>query len=316
MSEIHIVVTMDCERPTSDTHAAASGPPNLEKAEIWTRAYAEIAAEFGFPVTYFVHPEVAVAQADLFRELEAVGHCLGLHLHAWRFDARFQCEFGGLNEAQSRTMLAEASQMWRQAFGTDPLYFRQGTLSANDSLFRALADLGFRGGSVSLPGRVFPDKHAVWAGAPLDPHRGHAIFRLLEGDLAFANMPISVDTSELHHRDGRQFYWDLRPDFDGLDYTAMARNIVAQLQERSPAVPCINMLTHNDHDFADPEGRVCRNFRNVLTEFTAACNEAGITPVGATLANICDRVLAEPVKSAEFDPSGGRVFLDVDDRPR
>ena len=34
MSKIQIVVTMDCERPTSDTHAAASGPPNLEKAEI------------------------------------------------------------------------------------------------------------------------------------------------------------------------------------------------------------------------------------------------------------------------------------------
>ena len=56
MREIPIVVTMDCERPTSDTHAGASGPPNLEKAEIWTRAYADIAAEFGFPVTYFITP--------------------------------------------------------------------------------------------------------------------------------------------------------------------------------------------------------------------------------------------------------------------
>tara|TARA_E500000331_G_scaffold59291_1_gene53681 strand:+ start:260 stop:394 length:135 start_codon:yes stop_codon:yes gene_type:complete len=44
MREIPIVVTMDCERSTSDTHAAASGPPNPEKAEIWTRAYADIAA--------------------------------------------------------------------------------------------------------------------------------------------------------------------------------------------------------------------------------------------------------------------------------
>ena len=87
MREIPIVFTMDCERPTSDTHAAASGPPNLEKAEIWTRAYADIAAEFGLPVTYFIHPEVAAAQPDLFQELEAGGHCLGLHLHAWRFDA-------------------------------------------------------------------------------------------------------------------------------------------------------------------------------------------------------------------------------------
>ena len=87
MREIPIVVAMDCERSTRDTHAAASGPPNPEKAEIWTRAYADIAAEFGFPVTYFIHPEITVAQPDLFQELEAGGHCLGFHLHAWRFDA-------------------------------------------------------------------------------------------------------------------------------------------------------------------------------------------------------------------------------------
>ena len=103
-------------------------------------------------------------------------------------------------------MLSRAIEMWREAFNVPPRYFRQGTLSANDSLFRVLADLGFRGGSVSLPGRVFPDKHAVWVGAPLDPHRGHPDFRLLEGPLEFANMPISVDTSQLNEKDGQQFY--------------------------------------------------------------------------------------------------------------
>ena len=103
-------------------------------------------------------------------------------------------------------MLSRAIEMWLKVFNVPPRYFRQGTLSANDSLFRVLADLGFRGSSVSLPGRVFPDKHAVWVGAPLDPHRGHPDFRLLEGPLEFANMPISVDTSQLNEKDGQQFY--------------------------------------------------------------------------------------------------------------
>ena len=62
MSEIPIVVTVDCER--------AAGPL---KAGIWIRAYADIAAEFRFPVTFLRHPEVAVAQADPFRELESNG---------------------------------------------------------------------------------------------------------------------------------------------------------------------------------------------------------------------------------------------------
>ena len=313
MNEVDIVVTMDCERPVSDTHPDASGPPNLQKAALWTQAYADIAGRYGFPVTFFVHPEVAVAQADLFQALQSKGHCLGLHIHAWRFDDRFTCEFGGLSEIEARAMLGEASALWQQAFGARPQYFRQGTLSANDSLFRILADMGFRGASVPLPGRVFPDKHAVWAGAPLDPHRGNGVFRLLAGDLDFANMLITVDTAQLNERDGRQFFWDLRPDFDGLDYHA--HNVVAQLRARAPAVPCINMLTHNDYDFADPDSRVAKNFIAVLDVITDACWEAGVTAVGATLADITDKVLARPVETAEFDPSGGRVFLDLDDRP-
>ena len=32
MKDIRIVVTMDCERPVSDTHAAPCGPPSFEKA--------------------------------------------------------------------------------------------------------------------------------------------------------------------------------------------------------------------------------------------------------------------------------------------
>ena len=47
MQEIKIVVTMDCERPTADTDPVESGPPNFQMAEIWTRTYAKIAAEYG-----------------------------------------------------------------------------------------------------------------------------------------------------------------------------------------------------------------------------------------------------------------------------
>ena len=142
------------------------------------------------------------------------------------------------------------------------------------------------------------------------------MFRLLVGDLDFANTPITVDTSELNTRNGRQFYWDLRPDFEGLDYRKHAKNVVAQLQARAPAIPCINMLTHNDYDFADSGSRVARNLVAVLDAITGACREAGLTAVGATLADITGKVLARPVELAEFEPSGGRVFLGLDDRPR
>ena len=92
--------------------------------------------------------------------------------------------------------------------------------------------------------------------------------------------------------------------------------MVAQLQARAPAVPCINMLTHNDHDFSNPDGRVTRNFVAVLDAIVNACREAGIAAVGATLRDITEKVLARPAAAAQFDPSGGRVFIELDDRPR
>lgn len=312
---LHVVATMDVEIPTSQSHRSASGPPDAESGGRWSQAFADVVGSFGLPVTYFVHPEVVTEQGFLYKELEERGHCLGLHLHAWRFDNRYRCEFGGLNESQAREMLTRACNSWRSVFGVDPVYFRPGTMSANDATFRVLSDLGFRGGSLSLPGRVFPDKHAVWMGAPLDPHRAHPDFRMIDGPLDFANMPVSVDTSELIAKDGRYFYYDLRPDFTDIDHASMVRRILGQIVERKPRVPCINLLTHNDHDFSNQSSAVTRNLLVTLKAIESAAAEYGLSYQGSTLADISDAVLALPPRETTFDPSGGRVLFDEDDRP-
>ena len=43
-----------------------------------------------------------------------------------------------------------------------------------------------------------------------------------------------------------------------------------------------------------------QNFRTMLKEITDACKSRGIEPVGTTMADICDMVLAEPVKMKPF----------------
>lgn len=316
MPDLHIVMTMDVEVPISQSHDSASGPPDAASGGRWAQAYAELAVPYGLPVTYFVHPEVVQEQGDLYGALEAEGHCLGLHLHAWRFDARYRCEFGGLSESQANQMLTDAMEIWRDVFGKPPMYFRPGTMSANDSVFRTLSGLGFRGGSLSLPGRVFPDKHAVWMGAPLDPHRGHPDFRLIEGLLEFVNMPVSVDTSDFVAKGERHFYYDLRPDFTHIDHAGLVRRIVGQIAARDPMVPCINLLTHNDHDFSDRSAPITKNLITTLDAIVETAAAQGFTCRGSTLADICDLVLAQPVREAAFDPSGGRVLFDEDDRPR
>lgn len=71
------------------------------------------------------------------------------------------------------------------------------------------------------------------------------------------------------------------------DYVRIARNVVAQLQERKPLVPTMMVVTHNDHDFTDPTDRVNRNYGKVLSAIVQACEEAGLEPVGAAIETIC-----------------------------
>lgn len=316
MKKLHVVVTIDIEVPTCDSHPSASGPPDHASGGAWAKAYGDIAQSFGMPVTYFVHPEVAVRQADLYKELERQGHCLGLHIHAWRFDSRYQCEFGGLNEDEARQMISEATGMWMHAFGERPRHFRPGTMSANDSIFRVLSSLGFTGAAVSLPGRVFPEKHAVWAGAPLDPHRGHTHFRMLEGNLDVVNMPMSVDTSVMVEKKGLRYFRDLRPDFTDVCHRDLVKQCIDQIMARDPDVPCINLVTHNDFDFSDADSVITKNLVNTLAAIRDVCSERGIEWSGSTMDDICREVLRQPVKPYAFNPNGGRVMFDSDARPK
>lgn len=308
MDKIYVLITMDVEPALAagTRPDGASGPLNYADSERFIAGYARRAAAYDYPVSFMIHPEVTAHHAQLLLDLEArSGACLGLHVHPWKFaDGHYQAHFGGLTTAQQYAILSEASAMWYGNMGKRPRYFRPGTFSANDSTFAVLDELGFLGGSVSIPGRVYPDLNAVWAGATLDPHRGNRSFRQVPGDLDFVNIPLSVDISSQQDRGGRLFYWDLRPDWESADYRAIATNIVSQVKSRAPAVPVIHMDTHNDNDYGDDADRVCRNFETVLAEITRACRAAGAEPVGATFADIV------PMLRGSAPVDKGFVFAD------
>jgi peptidoglycan/xylan/chitin deacetylase (PgdA/CDA1 family) len=289
MDKIYVLITMDVEPALSGAARpdGASGPRDYAESDRFIRGYARRAGRYGFPVSYMLHPEVTAHHAPLFLELEADGACLGLHLHPWKFaDGHYKAHFGGLSAEQQYAIVSEATAIWYSNMGKRPHYFRPGTFSANDSTFGVLDRLGFLGGSVSIPGRVYPDLTAVWAGAVLDPHRANGSFRQVPGELDFVNIPLSVDVSALEDLGGRKFHWDLRPDWLRADYARITRNILRQVRERAPEVPVIHMVTHNDNDYGDDEDRVCRNFETVLQEIRRACEESGVEPVGATYADI------------------------------
>ena len=303
MDDIYVAITMDCERGRGDTHPEASGPKDFAASERYVRSYADLAGAHGFPVSFFLHPEVAEGQAGLFLDLERQGACLGLHVHPWKFgDGSYEAHLGGLTEAKQRAVISEAIAVWHRAIGRRPRYFRPGTFSANDTTFQVLVDLGFRGGSVSAPGRVYQDLNSIWTGAVKDPHRADAAFRQRRGSLDFANIPLTHDYSKLEDVNGRRFYRDLRPDYEDADYEKIANNIVEQIVERQPAIPLITMVTHNDHDYSDPDDRVRRNYDVVLNEIDRACARHGLRPVGTTIDALCDLVLKMPIHEEPFVP--------------
>lgn len=302
--QTHIMVTMDVEVPRP--HPDASGPESWEASEAYIRAYTDMAHQRGYPVSFFIHPEAALHHAPLFKELhETHGAFIdGLHLHPWKFyTGRYRAHFGGLTADEQRQAISEATALWQHAFGWRPNYFRPGTFSANDSTFAVLTELGFRGGSVSAPGRYFPDLQAVWPGAPRDPHRPHHCFRLIPGELEFANVPLTHDYTDPVQRGQRRCYRDLRPDALDVDHIAMMRRIAEQLAARQPRVPIMHFDTHNDNDYTDPNNPVRQNYETLLDGFADACAQAGLQAVGSTMDHVCDLVLAEVDAPAEFVPA-------------
>ena len=245
MQKINVVLTMDCEPTTATTHPTATEPTNWSAGEDAVLGYVEIAAQYRLPVTFFVHPEAAVAQAAMFRELERNGACLGLHMHPWKYSLwrhqgqKYFAHYGGLTAAEQHEFLAESSAIWADAIGHHPEYFRPGTFSANDTIFGVLAAQGFRGGSCTAPGRVIPEMQAIWVGGQPDPHRAHAAFRQARGNLNFVEMPLSADFSHpLDGPAGRSMYPDFRPDVDWpgqyqVSYGTIATSIVAQVRKHA-----------------------------------------------------------------------------------
>ena len=328
MEEINVVLTMDCEPTTATSHPAATGPGTWSAGEDAVRGYVEIAAGYGLPVTLFAHPEAAVAQSTMFRELEHNGACLGLHMHPWKYSLwrhagrKYMAHYGGLTAAEQDELLAESADIWGEAIGHRPQYFRPGTFSANDAIFQVLSAQGFRGGSCTAPGRLIPEMQAIWTGGQPDSHRASPVFRQALGALDFANMPLSADFSKLLAGPaGRNMFADFRPDVDwpgqyGVSYRTIATNIVRQVVERAPRVPVLKAITHNHYTYSNAADPVYGRLRVMLDEMLAACHAAGLRVVGTTLKDVADAVLAQPpvlepfvCEGAIFDLAAGRAEI-------
>ena len=298
MVAINVILTMDCEPALFECSPLAiklsgTGPATHEEGESSIRAYVEAADYEGYPVTLFAHPEVALAQTALLLEMQRSGACLGMHLHPYKFDPiKYPRDLGAFTAGQQVEMIAAASEVWSDALGQPPRFFRGGVYSANDATFGVLLDLGFEGGSLSVPGRVLPRAMAIWAGAELYPHRANLSFRHIRGDSDFIEVPMSSDTSrpmESGELGEIGFEW---PYVASTKYKhdEIVRNVIARSIEDRASFPTYVTNTHQDQDYADPQHPASVNLRTIFRTLRESASEFGISLTGRTIAEMCDLV--------------------------
>ncbi len=291
--KVYILATMDVEPIKQE--ANWTGPENAQESEDYIRCYWEIAYKYGYTVSFFIHPEAALLHGKLFNEYNSNGACLGLHVHSTKFHyPDYKYEFGYYDAAAQEEIISSASREWEAAMGFKPLYFRPGAFSANDATAMVLAKLGFRGGSLSIPGRIWPERYCVWAGAPRYPHRAHTSFRCAPGYLDFIDVPLSVDYSNPVSRRGFFYYQDLRPSARQVSAEDILRHIIGQIKEDNPRVPVIQLIAHNDQPFDDPASESYRRLALVLSSIETLCKQNDLKAVDSTIEEICSLELSSP----------------------
>ena len=287
--DLLILFTMDVELPSRGPES--SGPVDNEVGARRVLEYFEVLRDYGYTPTFFVHPELGRTQADIFLDLKERGASIGLHIHAAKIaDGFYGMELGAHPSNTQKEIIESGIAMFEEYFGFRPDIFRPGCFSANDSTYRVLTDLGFKGGGISIPGRVWNERYCAWSGAYPHAHYAHENFRLLEGDLNFVDIPLSVDRSKLvSHPLGFKHYFDLRPgdvytaeNVIERDHKQILSNIVSQIAADDPILKTIVVDVHNDREFKDVAKTPARQLREVLDNIEPELNKFGLKPVDAT----------------------------------
>jgi len=172
-----VVLTMDCERVRTSQFYPA-GPLSWEESARNISAFAGVVERHGCRATLFEVPEAIEAHADLFKQLLAAGHEVGLHLHPHTFRHGVNEYLGNLPEDRQAAILAEAKHAFEAAMGFAPTSFRPGHFSANADTFRILASLGFSRGSSGIPGRYRAGTGSDWRDWPRQCHYVGSVFEV------------------------------------------------------------------------------------------------------------------------------------------
>lgn len=265
MKRIHFNFQIDCE----------STEPNFNNPELGKRAIlgiGEILNQEGVKGTFAVIPSDIKIHHQIYKELEAEGHEIGLHTHP---SAQGYGHFlGSYGYTDQITIIDEGCRIFEEHMGYRPKHFTPGYASANDHTFPVLEELGFTHGLVSIPTRNLPQCACVWGDSPMDAHYPNRNNRCLIGDVDFVDIPHTIDWESrmwggAHPQDLRIELVDAKNHW----YT-ISKNITRQIQaDDQIPVKSIKAVTHNTFDYSDP-----KDFRHIT-----------LIGVLAALRDICEK---------------------------
>lgn len=274
---LYVSFTMDCERIGEE--CMAGGPKDWELSERAIRGYCTRLLDAGIPPTLFIVPETGQRHAALFRELEARGAELGMHLHPQCFqDHRYDRYLGEYDAAMQREILGQGVAMLEAALGTRPRAFRGGNFSANDDTYDVLIGLGFRQGSLADPGRRAPQYHAMWEGVEADVHWANLESRLPAGDSVFMEAPLTTDP-ERRHSNG--FPYELRIESGEFEqwHLPIIRGALQRMEREGVGFRALSIFTHNYFAYDDEGDAKTRTVNAYIAWLKGLEAEYDVVPV-------------------------------------
>jgi hypothetical protein len=276
---------MDCEPVTR--RDLKTGPKTWELSARAIEGFCDRLSSAGYPVTLFVSARCAEEHGPLMEELVGRGVELGLYVHPPTLDAqRYTRHLGEYHAGDQRAIIELAVERFYDAVGIRPRSFRSGAFSANDATFPVLYELGFRQGSLSVPGRDLPRDAVCWTSAELDTHYVDSSDRLRSGALPFLELPVTSDPNRFY-RQGHPS--DLCIENSTVDdwHRPLIEQHLARLADDNTAFRTLCLYTHSGLAYYQDDDRNSMTVERLIEYFDTLAEQYELSPT--TLAGAHER---------------------------
>ncbi len=291
--DLYVVVTMDCERICSESYRN-DGTSSWEMSEKAVLGLAELLEQERMKGVFLPTPATAAKQPAVFHQVRAAGNELGMQFHCDSFrDGRYRNVLGSYGYTEQRQILTEAKDDWEQALGMPLVTYRSGYLSASDSTFPIVAELGVKQTSCSKAGRYRPSIASRWVGALPYAHWASATCRLESGDLDVVEVPVTSHPGERFMLMDSFDPKDPRPDKNYAPdvYAAIVDAALHEMALLAPKIATFVILTHNTLDYGSTDEPRRAHMVAMLRQLRAK-SEEGWRIVPASLADVRQALMA------------------------